>query len=412
MTHTQDIIDAVADKYIKIYPKKTFIPDYGKGSYVFDTDGNKYLDFAIGIAVGSLGHQHPKLVKTITDQANKIMAVQSNFASEDKLKASNALIDNGCFDLVYFSNSGTESVEAALKCARKWAYDEKGAGANEIICFENAFHGRTYGSASITYKRKSQPFFAPYVEGVKVATFNDLDSVKALISDKTAAIIVEPVQGEGGLVPASPCFLQGLRALCDEYNVCLIFDEIQAGMGRLGTFYAYQSFQCCDNPNDCHPENGSVIEPDIVTLAKGIGGGFPVGAMVAKERFGLALEPGTHGTTYGGNPMACAVVACVTEELLSDGFLDHTNAMSKRLLKGLEQLQRDTNQISDIRGKGLMVGFGVNVDIKEFGAKLLDNGLMTTVAGGNIVRLTPPLNVSADEIDEALAMIEKSLRAF
>ena len=304
-TEAQNIIDESFKRLVKTYAPQPVVLDYGDGSYVYDTDGKKYIDCAAGIAVASLGHNHPGLIKTIQEQASRLMACQASYATKEKLKAASLLVDTSCFDLVYFSNSGTESVEASLKCARKWAYDEKGEGCHEIIAFRNSFHGRTYGSASITEKRHSQPFFEPYLPGVHYATFNDLQSVEALVSDKTAAIIVEPVQGEGGLTPADPEFLTGLRSLCDDKNICLIFDEVQAGFGRLGTLHAYEAFG---------------VEPDIAAWAKGMGSGFPVGAMAAKEKFGRAIVVGTHGTTYGGNPLACAVVTSVMEEMLKPEF--------------------------------------------------------------------------------------------
>lgn len=395
MTATQDIIAKTEKLFVKTYSVQPVVMDHGDGVYAYDTDGKKYLDFACGIAVASLGHAHPAMMKTIQDQAARLMACQASYATEAKLEAAELLINNGCFDLVYFSNSGTESVEAALKCARKWAYDAKGPESNEIICFHNAFHGRTYGAASVTEKRHTQPFFAPYIEGIHFATFNDIESVKKLISDKTAAIIVEPVQGEGGLTPADTDFLKSLRALCDENKICLIFDEVQAGMGRLGTFYAYQSFG---------------VEPDIACLAKGMGGGFPVGAMVAKKPYGESIVVGTHGTTYGGNPLACAVAATVMKELLKPGLMENVARTSARLMTGLKDLQRESNKITDIRGMGLMLGVDTAFDIKTLLRALQKNGLMATQAGKSVLRLTPPLIASEQHADEALEIIGKTLK--
>jgi len=402
-------IDETFELLVHTYSPQPVIMDRGEGAYAYDTSGKKYVDCAAGIAVASLGHAHPAMLKTINEQAGRLMACQASYATKEKLEAAHNLIDNGCFDMVYFSNSGTEAVEAALKAARKWAYDNKGEACNEIIAFRKGFHGRTYGSASVTYKRDTQPFFAPYLEGVKFADFNDIESVLPLISEKTAAIIVEPVQGEGGVDPANPCFLGALRALCDEHKICLIFDEIQAGMGRLGTFYAYEAFSCCGAPDACDPAKGVVVEPDIACIAKGMGGGFPVGAMVAKKGFGEALTVGTHGTTYGGNPLACAVAATVTGEILKPGFLDHVNAMSQLLMDGLKDIQRKSNKITAIRGVGLMIGVDTVIDIKVLLRALQDNGLMATQAGEKTLRLVPPLIISAEEVGEALGIIEKTL---
>ncbi|MGH1403563.1 MAG: aspartate aminotransferase family protein [Alphaproteobacteria bacterium] len=399
MTNTTDIIKQTEDILVKTYNAQPVVMDRGEGGYAYDTDGKKYLDFAAGIAVASLGHAHPKMLETINKQAARMMTCQASYATQEKLEAAQILIDNSCFDLVYFSNSGTESVEAALKCARKWAYENKGKHCNEIISFKNAFHGRTYGSASVTEKRKTQPFFDPYLDGVHFAEFNDVASVTSLINDNTAAIIVEPVQGEGGLTPANPFFLADLRRLCDAHNICLIFDEIQAGMGRLGTFFAYQSFEI----------DGNIVEPDIACLAKGMGGGFPVGAMVAKKAYGDAISVGTHGTTYGGNPLACAIAATVMKEILSDGFLENANAVSEYLIDGLQKLQAASNKIKDIRGKGLMIGIDTAFNIKDLLAKLQQNGMMATQAGKATLRLTPPLNLTMNDAYEALQIIHQTL---
>ena len=388
------IIDDSFRYLVKTYAPQPVVMDHGKGCYAFDTSGKKYVDCAAGIAVASLGHAHPAMLKTINEQAARMMACQASYTTKEKFKAAKLLVETSCFDLVYFSNSGTESVEAALKCARKWAYDEKGEDCNEIIAFHNSFHGRTYGSASVTEKRNSQPFFAPYLPGVHFATFNDIDSVKTLATDKTAAVIIEPIQGEGGLTPANPEFLKALRQFCDEKNICLIFDEVQAGFGRLGALYAYQSFG---------------VEPDIVTWAKGMGSGFPVGAMAAKRKFGDALEVGMHGTTYGGNPLACAVVVTVLEEMLKPGFMEHVNKISGILFDGLNEIKRSSNKITDIRGKGLMIGVDTVFDIKNLMRALQSNGLMTTQAGKETLRLTPPLIISEEEAQEVLDIISKTL---
>lgn len=412
MTHAQDIIKETEELLVSTYNSQPVVMDRGEGVYAFDTDGRKYLDFAAGIAVASLGHAHPKLLETINTQAARLMTCQASYATQEKLKAAKIMVETSCFDLVYFSNSGTESVEAALKCARKWAYDNKGEACNEIITFHNSFHGRTYGSASVTEKRNSQPFFGPYLPGVHYAEFNNIESVRKLVSGKTAAIIVEPVQGEGGLTPATPQFLMALRQICDAENICLIFDEVQAGFGRLGTFHAYEAFKCCP---EC-VEDGKVrdtaapIEPDIAAWAKGMGSGFPVGAMAAKKKFGSAIVVGTHGTTYGGNPLACAVAATVMEEMLKDGFLENVNHVSGILFDGLGKIQRESNKITEVKGKGLMIGVDTVFDIKKLLGGLQANGLMATQAGKATLRLTPPLILQEEHAHEALAIIDKTLK--
>lgn len=395
MTKTQDIITKTDKLLVNTYNAQPVVMDRGDGVYAWDTDGKKYLDFAAGIAVASLGHAHPALLKTIREQTERMMICQASYATKEKLEAAELLIEHSCFDMVYFCNSGTESVEASLKCARKWAYENKGHHSNEIIAFHNSFHGRTYGSASVTEKRNSQPYFEPYLPGVHFATFNEIDSVKDLINEKTAAIIIEPVQGEGGLTPVKPQFLMALRALCDEHNICLIFDEVQAGFGRLGSLHAYEAFG---------------VEPDIAAWAKGMGGGFPVGAMAAKHPFADAITVGTHGTTYGGNPLACAVVATIVKEMMKKGFMDNVNAMSEILFEGLHKIQRDSNKIEDIKGKGLMIGVDTPFEIKDLLNKLQSNGLMATQAGKSTLRLTPPLILNEDHAKEALEIIDKTLK--
>lgn len=392
----KQIIEESFEHLVKTYAPQPVVMDHGDGVYAWDTDGKKYLDFAAGIAVASLGHNHPALVKTISEQASRFMAVQASYTTKEKHKAAKLLADVTGFDLIYFSNSGTESVEACLKCARKWAYEEKGEQANEIIAFRNSFHGRTYGAASVTEKFHSQPFFAPYLGNIAWATFNDLESVRKVASkEKTAAIIVEPVQGEGGLTPADGEFLQGLRDLCDDLNICLIFDEVQAGFGRLGTINAYDAFG---------------VKPDLAAWAKGMGGGFPVGAMGGSEKFASAITVGTHGTTYGGNPLACAVVTCVVGELQKPGFMENVNAVSKVLLDGLNEIKRNSNKITEIRGKGLMIGVNTVFDIKKLLSGLQQNGLMATQAGKDTLRLTPPLILTEGQAKEALGIIEKTLQ--
>lgn len=411
--NSRSFIDQSFSMLLHTYSPQPVVMDRGEGVYAWDTDGKKYLDCAAGIAVASLGHAHPEILKTINEQAGKMMACQASYATEPKFKAAQLLTGHTCFDQIYFSNSGTESVEAALKTARKWAYDHKSEEAHEIITFRESFHGRTMGSASITEKRLSQPYFGPYLPGIHYAEFNNLDSVKNLISQKTAAIIVEPVQGEGGLTPAEPRFLMGLRQLCDTEDICLIFDEVQAGMGRLGTFNAYEAFECCPDCTDGGPvrsENIQIIEPDIACWAKGMGSGFPVGGIGVKAKFGEVMVPGTHGTTYGGNPLATAVAHTVMSEILKPGFLENVREMSRFFHEGLEEIKRASNTITDIRGKGLMVGVDTVYNIKKLIAALQDNGLMTTQAGKQTLRLTPPLIITKDEAQEALDILAKTLQ--
>lgn len=397
---TKKIIDDTFKVLVKTYAPQPVVMNHGKGCYAYDTDGKEYLDFAAGIAVASLGHAHPAMLETINKQAARLMACQASYATKEKLDCAQLLVDNSFADLIYFSNSGAESVECALKMARKWAYDNKSKDAHEIIAFHNSFHGRTYGAASVTEKRHAQPYFGPYLPGVHYAQFNDIESVKKLVSKKTCAIIVEPVQGEGGLTPADPAFLKGLRDLCDAENIALIFDEIQSGMGRLGHFNAYEAFP---------QEDGSTIAPDIACWAKGMGSGFPVGAVGARKEFGEALVPGTHGTTYGGNPLSCAVATSVMKQILAPGFLDNVRTRGKQFTDGLKAMQRESNKITEVKGAGLMVGLNTSLDIKALLKGLQDNGMMATQAGSATLRLTPPFIVGESDIQAALEKIEKTL---
>jgi predicted acetylornithine/succinylornithine family transaminase len=396
MTQNAKDIIAQTEKYlVSTYTSQPVVMSHGEGVYAWDTDGKKYLDFAAGIAVASLGHAPAAVLKTLNEQAAKMMTCQSSYATEPKLEASRLFVENSCFDQIYWSNSGTESVEACLKLVRKWAYDNKSKDAHEIIAFRKSFHGRTYGSASVTEKRHSQPYFEPYLPGIKWAKFNDIASVKEIISDKTAAIIVEPVQGEGGVTPATKEFLQGLRELCDQNNIALIFDEVQTGFGRLGYLMAYEAFG---------------VEPDVGAFAKGMGAGFPVGCMMAKKKFGSAFVVGVHGTTYGGNPLATAVAGTVIKEMLKPGFFEGVRKTAAHFMEGLKKLQRDSNKITDIRGMGLLIGVDTTADIKKLIRGVQDNGLMTTQAGEMTLRLVPPLIATTAHIDECLEIIGKTLK--
>ena len=392
---TQDIIKETEKLLVGTYVAQPIVMERGENIYAYDSDGKKYLDFAAGIAVSSLGHAHPAILKTIREQSEKLMMCQTSYATKPKLECAKLLIDNSCFDQAYFSNSGTEAIEACMKTVRKWAYDNKAKDCNEIIAFRKSFHGRTYGAASITEKRHSQPYFEPYLPAIHFAEFNNLESVKKLVSSKTCAIFVEPVQGEGGLIPATEEFLRGLRDLCDEQDIALVFDEVQAGMGRIGTLFAYESFR---------------VEPDVAAFAKGLGGGFPVGAMLAKIKFGSAIVPGTHGTTYGGNPLATAVASTVIKEMLKPGFLDNIKSTAAYFMEGLKKLQRDSNKITEIRGKGLLLGVDTTIDIKKLLRAVQDNGLLATQAGDSTLRLTPPLIVTENQLEESLAILGKTLQ--
>ncbi|MFP4313305.1 MAG: aspartate aminotransferase family protein [Alphaproteobacteria bacterium] len=397
MSKTQDLITRAQEISMNTYPLQPVVMSHGKGCVLTDIDGKDYLDFAAGIAVAALGHANPKIVQAMKEQGEKFMICPASYMSEPRIKCAELLTQNCCTDKVFFCNSGAEAIEASMKLARLWAHKNKSETCKDFISFGSSFHGRTYGAVSITEKSRIYPEFGPYLPGCHFAQFNDLDSVKALITENICAIIVEPVQGEGGITPATPEFIQGLRALCDEHDILLILDEVQCGMGRIGSLYAHSSFG---------------IEADIIAIAKGMGSGFPVGAMLAKDKFADAFVPGVHGTTYGGNPLATHVAYTVVSEIMSDSFMEHVKAMGQRLMDGLENIRARTGKIEAVRGMGLMVGADLNVDIKAFLGTLRDNGMMATQAGSKTLRLTPPLIVSEREIDEALEKIETTLRDF
>lgn len=397
MTTSENLIERAKAVSMNTYPIQPVVMDHGSGCYLTDIDGNKYLDFAAGIAVASLGHAHPKMIKAMSEQAEKFMICPASYMSEPRVKLAELLTENSCLDKAFFCNSGAEAIEGAMKLARLWAHKNKSEDCKDFIAFGSSFHGRTFGAVSITEKSRLYPQFGPYLPGAHFAEFNNLESVEKLVTDKVCAIIVEPVQGEGGITPASGEFMQGLRKICDENNIILILDEIQCGMGRIGSLFA-------------HSQLG--IETDIVCIAKGMGGGFPVGAMLAKDKFADAMEVGMHGTTYGGNPLACHVAYTVLSEIMSDGFMDHIKAMSERLTNGLKAIQSRSNKINEVRGIGLMIGADLTVPVKDVLNALRDNGMMATQAGGTTLRLTPPLIVNEAEIDEALEKIENTLKDF
>ena len=367
----------------------------GEGCWIYDTDGNKYLDFAAGIAVASLGHATPVITKALQEQSEKFLICPASYVSKPRVELAELLIENCCCDKAFFCNSGTEAIEAAIKLARKWAHKNKSETCKDFIAFKQSFHGRTMGASSLTAKAEKQPEFGPYIPGVSFAEFNNLDSLKALIHDNICGIVVEPVQGEGGVTPATQEFMQGLRALCDEHQIVLILDEIQCGIGRVGRLYAHSHYG---------------IKADILTLAKGMGSGFPVGAMLAREPFASAFEAGDHGTTYGGNALACAVSLAVVNETISPDFLEHVLDVGDHMRVGLEEIAAKSNKINEVRGLGLMLGADMAVPIKNVLTGLRENRLLATQAGASTLRLTPPLIVTKEECDIALETIEKTLR--
>lgn len=372
--------------------------DHGEGCCLYDTEGKKYLDFAAGIAVNALGHHYPGYDDALKSQIDKLTHISNLYYNEPMSEAGEKLIKASGLSKAFFTNSGTEAIEGALKAARKYSYTKYGkeAGRFEIIAMNHSFHGRSMGALSVTGTEHYREPFEPLIGGVKFADFNDLESVKAQITDKTCAVITEVVQGEGGIYPAQKEFLEGLRALCDEKDIILIFDEIQCGMGRTGYYFAWQSYG---------------VQPDVMTCAKALGCGVPVGAFVLGEKAAAAsLVPGDHGTTYGGNPFVCAAVSKVFDIFEQDNILAHVQELTPYLEEKLDALVDKCPIVAARRGKGFMQGLVIEgTTVGSVVTKALANGLLVISAGSDVLRLVPPLVITKEHIDEMIEKLEKSL---
>ena len=372
--------------------------DHGEGCYLYDTEGKKYLDFATGIAVNALGYHYPGYDDALKSQIDKLTHISNLYYNEPMSEAGEKLIKASGLSKAFFTNSGTEAIEGALKAARKYSYTKYGkeAGRFEIIAMNHSFHGRSMGALSVTGTEHYREPFEPLIGGVKFADFNDLESVKAQITDKTCAVITEVVQGEGGIYPAQKEFLEGLRALCDEKDIILIFDEIQCGMGRTGYYFAWQSYG---------------VQPDVMTCAKALGCGVPVGAFILGEKAAAAsLVPGDHGTTYGGNPFVCAAVSRVFDIFEQDNILAHVQELTPYLEEKLDALVDKYPIVAARRGKGFMQGLVIEgTTVGSVVTKALANGLLVISAGSDVLRLVPPLVITKEHIDEMIEKLEKSL---
>jgi acetylornithine/N-succinyldiaminopimelate aminotransferase len=369
-----------------VYPRSPVRPVRGEGVYLYGEEGEKYLDFAAGIAVNILGHGHPHLVKAIQDQAATLMHVSNLYGSPQGEAFAKRLCDATFADTVFFTNSGVEAVECAIKTARRYHYAKGNPHKQDLITFSNAFHGRTMAAISATNQAKMIDGFAPLLPGFKVVEFDDLDAALAAIDENTAGFLVEPVQGEGGIRPASSEFLQGLRAACDEHDLMLVFDEVQCGVARSGTLYAYEQYG---------------IEPDIMASAKGIGGGFPLGACLATEKAAAGMVIGTHGSTYGGNPLAMAAGQAVFDIVANEEFLANVRSKGERLRSALEQMIPNHDHLFEsVRGLGLMLGIKMKTDSRAFVNYLRTRGLLTVAAAENVVRVLPPLTIDEEHIQE------------
>ena len=370
--------------------------DRGEGCRLYDTEGKEYLDFAAGIAVNALGYHYPGYDEALVEQIHKLTHISNLYYNEPISQAGEKLVKASGMSKAFFTNSGTEAIEGALKAARKYGFKKYNGERYEVIAMEHSFHGRSMGALSVTGTAHYREPFEPLIGGVKFAQFNDLESVRAQITEKTCAILTETVQGEGGIYPADEEFLKGLRALCDENDILLILDEIQCGMGRTGEYFAW---------------HGYGVKPDIMTCAKALGNGVPVGAFVLGEKAAEAsLEPGDHGTTYGGNPFVCAAVSKVFDIYESDQILEHVRELTPYLEEKLDEIVDKYTCVSARRGKGFMQGLVIQgMPVGNIVKKALENGLLVISAGSDVLRMVPPLVIRKEEIDEMIEKLEKSL---
>ncbi|QCZ94816.1 aspartate aminotransferase family protein [Salinimonas iocasae] len=382
------------------YNPAAMVPVRGEGSRVWDQDGAEYIDFAGGIAVNVLGHCHPELVNALTEQGNKLWHLSNVFTNEPALRLASKLTDATFADRVYFANSGAEANEAALKLARRWALDKFGEEKNQIIAFNKGFHGRTFFTVTVGGQSAYSDGFGPKPGAVDHCEYNNLEAFEKLISDKTCAVMMEPLQGEGGIISPDPDFVKGVRELCDKHNALLIFDEVQSGVGRTGHLYAYM---------------GLGVTPDILTSAKSLGGGFPIGAMLTTTAIAEHLKPGTHGSTYGGNPLACAVAEKALDIVNTREVLSGVEAKEALYRELLGKINDKYNVFEEIRGKGMLLGCALNKEYegraRDFLVASANEHLMVLVAGANVVRFAPSLIIPDEDIREGLARFERAVAA-
>ncbi|AJX31843.1 aspartate aminotransferase family protein [Burkholderia oklahomensis] len=383
---------------VPVFAPAPFVPDRGEGSRVWDTEGRDYVDFAGGIAVTALGHGHPALLKVLDEQGRKLWHIGNGYTNEPVLRLAKRLESLTFADRAFFANSGAEANEAALKLARRVAFERHGADKYEIVSFLQSFHGRTFFTVSVGGQPKYSEGFGPVPAGIKHLPFNDIAAAKAAIGPKTCAVIVEPIQGEGGVIPADPAFLKALREACDAHDALLIFDEVQTGVGRTGHFYAYMD---------------TGVTPDILTTAKALGNGFPIGAMLTTKALAAHFKVGVHGTTYGGNPLASAIAEKVVELVSDPALLEGVNERSARLKAALDRINARFKLFKEVRGKGLLIGVEL-VDAfdgraKDFVSAAAEHGVIMLIAGPNVLRFAPSLVIPLDVLDEGLARFEKAV---
>ncbi|MGI6063919.1 aspartate aminotransferase family protein [Blautia sp.] len=389
-------MDQAEKSILHTYNRFPVMFDRGEGCRIFDTEGKEYLDFAAGIAVNALGYHYPGYDEALMEQIRKLTHISNLYYNEPMSRAGEKLIKASGMSKVFFTNSGTEAVEGALKAARKYGFKKYNGEKYEVIAMEHSFHGRSMGALSVTGTAHYREPFEPLIGGVKFAQFNDLESVKAQITDKTCAVLMETIQGEGGIYPADGEFLKEIRTLCDEKDILLILDEIQCGMGRTGDYFAWQGYG---------------VKPDIMTCAKALGNGVPVGAFVLGEKAAaISLEPGDHGTTYGGNPFVCAAVSKVFDIYEENHILDHVRELTPYLEEKLDEIVDQYDCVSARRGKGFMQGLVIQgIPVGNVVKKALENGLLVISAGSDVLRMVPSLVIKKEDIDEMIMKLKKSL---
>ena len=391
----QEYIDTAEQELLHTYNRFSLVLDHGEGVYLYDTDKKAYLDFAAGIAVCALGYSNEAYKNALKDQVDKLLHTSNLYYNVPTIEAAKKALKASGMDRIFFSNSGTEAIEGAIKAAKKYAYTRDGHAGHEIIAMKHSFHGRSIGALSVTGNAHYQEPFAPLMPGVKFAEYNNLESVKELVTDKTCAVIMETVQGEGGIYPADPAFIEGVRRLCDEKDILLILDEIQCGMGRTGEMFAWQNYG---------------VKPDIMTCAKALGCGVPVGAFFLTQRVAdKSLAPGDHGTTYGGNPFVGAAVSAVFDQFKACDILGHVKEVAPYLEQKLDELVEKYDFLVTRRGKGLMQGVVCKLPVGKVAAAALEQGLIVITAGADVLRFVPPLVIEKQHVDEMVEKLEKAL---
>lgn len=391
---TQEYINTAENELLHTYNRFPLVLDHGEGVHLYDTDGKEYLDFAAGIAVCALGYGNRAYTEALKKQVDTLLHTSNLYYNVPVIEAAKKALAASQMDRIFFTNSGTEAIEGAIKAAKKYAYTRDGHAGHEIIAMQHSFHGRSLGALSVTGNAHYQEPFEPLMPGVRFAEFNNLDSVKAQITNKTCAILMETVQGEGGIYPAEKAFLEGVRALCDENDILLILDEIQCGMGRTGQMFAWQNYG---------------VKPDIMTCAKALGCGVPVGAFFMTQRVAdKSLAPGDHGTTYGGNPFVGAAVSAVFDQFEELQILSHVNEVAPYLAEKLDALVKKYDFLTAHRGMGLMRGLVCTLPVGQVASKALENGLIVITAGSDVLRFVPPLVITKADVDEMILRLEKT----